>query len=113
MISVTNCHNEYEFTSIAEACRYLGFKVNTIYAKRLPFNYGGFFWERKEVTSNRHVVCTRCGLLKWDTEYYKASKQPENHKKPHRVNQPCKKCQKEVRTQNKTQYYDPKRNPYY
>lgn len=112
MIKVTNCHASREFTSIAEACRYLGFKVNTIYARKLPFSYGGFFWERIEISSKRHVICTRCGLLKWDTEYYKASTQPQDHNKPHRVNQPCKNCQKDIR-QSKKNFYDPKRNPYY
>ena len=104
MITVTNCHNKYEFTSIREACQYLGFSVNTLYNKGLPCNYGGFLWDKIDPESKRHIVCNSFGLLKWDTEFYKSSKQSEDPKKPKRVNQPCKKCTKSKNKKKKKSF---------
>ena len=111
MIRVSNCHNDYSFISVAEACKYLNIPVNTIYNKKLPCNHGGFIWEKEEIESKRHITCTRCGSIKWDTEYYKSSKQSEDPNKPTRYNQPCKKCVKSCNKQNnKEGLYDPKKH---
>lgn len=114
MIRLYNCQRELFFTSVREACQVMGFSEATLYNRQLPTSWGGYEWERIKPQSKRHITCTRCGVTKLDTEFYKSAKQSENPKKPTRVNQPCKQCIKQSKqTKENEELYDPAKSRRY
>jgi late competence protein required for DNA uptake (superfamily II DNA/RNA helicase) len=104
MIRVYNCQIDRTYNSLKEAADHLGMKANTLYSFGLPFSFGGFEFERVIHESKRHITCTRCGSMKWDTEFYTNCRGTG-------VNQPCKKCQKEQRqAKSKSNIYNPRKS---